>query len=189
PNVSTVLATASRTWSSSRMSQRIASARPPACSTARAAVWMVPGSFGLATSDLAATTTLAPSRAARSAIARPMPREAPVMKRVLPERVLMACRRSGGWGECHAAHCGDGGPLHARCGGKAAHPDAGDPRRSRLRPLSLVVLPLQQPAGDEPVHRLAGAEPGIAHPGVAPQNAQLHRRERIAAVHALVLEQ
>ena len=60
--------------------------RPPAASTAAAAVWMVPGSFGLATADLAAIATLAPSRAARSAIARPMPREAPVMNRVLPRR-------------------------------------------------------------------------------------------------------
>src|SRR3546814_15042469 len=50
---------------------------------------MVPGSFGLGTSDLAAIATLAPSRAARSAIARPMPREAPVMKRVWPLRVGM----------------------------------------------------------------------------------------------------
>ena len=40
---------------------------------------MVPGSFGLATPLLAAITMLAPSRAARSAIASPMPREAPVL--------------------------------------------------------------------------------------------------------------
>src|SRR3546814_7903104 len=58
-----------------------------------AVVWMVPDSFGLGTSDLAAIATLAPSRAARSAIARPMPREAPVMKRVLPLRSGI-----GGWG-------------------------------------------------------------------------------------------
>ena len=38
---------------------------------------------------LAAMTMLAPSRAARSAIARPMPREAPVMKRVLPLSVMI----------------------------------------------------------------------------------------------------
>ena len=41
------------------------------------------------TADFAAMATLAPSRAARSAIARPMPREAPVMNRVLPDRVDM----------------------------------------------------------------------------------------------------
>src|SRR5690606_38710179 len=57
--------------------------------TACAAVWIVPGRRGLGTSDLATMATLAPSRAARSAIARPMPREAPVMKRVLPARVAM----------------------------------------------------------------------------------------------------
>src|SRR5690606_17703191 len=64
----------------------------PASSTARAAVWMVPGSFGLATSDLAAITTFAPSRAARRAMARPMPREAPVMRRVLLARLLMVTK-------------------------------------------------------------------------------------------------
>ena len=37
-----------------------------------------------ASTVLAAMAILAPSRAARSAIARPMPRDAPVMKRVLP---------------------------------------------------------------------------------------------------------
>ena len=42
------------------------------------------------TTDFDAIATLAPSRAARSAIARPMPREAPVMNRVLPESVLIA---------------------------------------------------------------------------------------------------
>src|SRR5690606_15660713 len=35
---------------------------------------------------------------------------------------------------------------------------------SRLGPLSLVVLPLQDPAGDEAVHRLAGGEPGLVQP-------------------------
>jgi hypothetical protein len=36
-------------------------------------------------------TMLAPSRAARVAMARPMPREAPVMKRVLPFRLDAVC--------------------------------------------------------------------------------------------------
>src|SRR3546814_7574111 len=53
--------------------------------------------FGLGTSDLAAIATLAPSRAARSAIARPMPREAPVMKRVWLLRVGM--EREWGMGD------------------------------------------------------------------------------------------
>src|SRR5919112_350617 len=50
---------------------------------------MVPGSFGCGSAVLAATTMLAPSRAARSAMARPMPREAPVTNRVLPERLIV----------------------------------------------------------------------------------------------------
>src|SRR6478736_2259708 len=90
PKRSTACATAACTCSSSRMSQAIASAWPPAASTSAAAVWMVPGSFGFGTADFAAMTTLAPSRPARRAIARPMPREAPVMNRVLPWREAMA---------------------------------------------------------------------------------------------------
>ncbi|MCY1463480.1 hypothetical protein D9M71_813820 [compost metagenome] len=84
PNVSTAAATAALTWSSSRMSHFNAKPWPPAAFTASAALWMVPGNFGLGTEDLAAMATLAPSRAARSAMARPIPREAPVMNRVLP---------------------------------------------------------------------------------------------------------
>src|SRR4029450_4047241 len=45
---------------------------------------MLPSRWGCGVSVLAAIAILAPSRAARSAIASPMPREAPVMKRVLP---------------------------------------------------------------------------------------------------------
>src|SRR5271155_6072281 len=45
---------------------------------------MVPLSFGCGVAVLAAMAILAPSRAARSAIARPMPREAPVMNSVFP---------------------------------------------------------------------------------------------------------
>src|SRR5580704_11762931 len=48
---------------------------------------MVPGSLGCGVPVLAAITMLAPSRAARTAIARPMPRLAPVINRVLPARV------------------------------------------------------------------------------------------------------
>src|SRR6185369_2998531 len=49
---------------------------------------MVPGSFGFGSVVFAAITTLAPSAAARLPMARPMPREAPVMKRVLPCSVM-----------------------------------------------------------------------------------------------------
>ena len=88
PNASTASATAARTWSSSRMSMRTASPFPPASSISAAAVWIVPESLGWGSSVFPVTTTLAPSRAARSPMAFPMPRLAPVMKRVLPWRVL-----------------------------------------------------------------------------------------------------
>src|SRR5215469_16381432 len=51
---------------------------------------MVPASFGCGSAVLAATAMLAPSRAARSAIASPMPRLAPVMNSVLPVRLTVA---------------------------------------------------------------------------------------------------
>src|SRR5690606_29420179 len=150
-------------------------------STAAAALWMVPGSLGLGTSDLAAMTTLAPSRAARSAIARPMPRDAPVMNRVLPWR----------------AGIGDSGFVIGKAYPnppfRIPNPESPIPnpqcRLSRLRPLPLVVLPLEQPPGHEAVDRLAGAEPDVAHPRVALEQASFHWGQRVAAVHALVLEQ
>ena len=51
---------------------------------------MVPGNLGLGSAVLAAMAILAPSRAARSAMASPMPRLPPVMKSVLPERDMGA---------------------------------------------------------------------------------------------------
>src|SRR5579871_4351038 len=56
---------------------------------------MVPGRCLCGSAVLAAMAMLAPSFAARSAMARPMPRLAPVMNRVLPER-LMAFPPLGG---------------------------------------------------------------------------------------------
>ncbi len=88
PNVATVRSTAAWICSSSRMSTCSGRARPPAASISAAAEWMVPGSFGWGSAVLAAMATLAPSAAARNAIALPMPRLPPVMKRVLPKRVL-----------------------------------------------------------------------------------------------------
>src|SRR6266702_3293433 len=52
--------------------------------TSSAAVKMVPLSFGCGSAVFAAIATLAPSRAARSAIASPMPRLAPEINSVLP---------------------------------------------------------------------------------------------------------
>ncbi len=82
PNRLTAAAIAASTCASSRMSVAIASAFPPARSTSSAAVWMVPGSLGLGSAVLPMTTMLAPSAAARIAMAWPMPRVAPVMKSV-----------------------------------------------------------------------------------------------------------
>ena len=52
---------------------------------------MVPGSFGCGSVVFEAMTMFAPSRAARSAIALPIPRLAPVMKRVLSLRSGIVC--------------------------------------------------------------------------------------------------
>src|SRR5690606_31011005 len=56
---------------------------------------------------------------------------------------------------------------------------------SRLRPLPLVVLPLQDPPGDEAVHGLAGGEPGFAQPRRALEDAAFDRGDRLRAVRAL----
>jgi hypothetical protein len=63
------------------------SALPPSLSISSAAEKIVPGSFGWGSTVLAAMAMFAPSRAALSPIASPMPREAPVMNSVLPARV------------------------------------------------------------------------------------------------------
>src|SRR5512140_3742742 len=51
---------------------------------------MVPFSFGCGSAVLAASATLAPSRAARNAIASPMPRLAPDTNSVLPLRDVIS---------------------------------------------------------------------------------------------------
>src|SRR5262249_187845 len=82
PKAATVRSIASFTCASSRTSTTSGNALPPALAISSAAVKMVPGSLGCGWSVLAAMTMLAPSRAALSAMASPMPREAPVMKSV-----------------------------------------------------------------------------------------------------------
>src|SRR5277367_6188021 len=54
-----------------------------------AAVYTVSGNLGCGSPVLAATTTLAPSRAAGKAMASPMPQLAPVMNRVFPFRLCI----------------------------------------------------------------------------------------------------
>src|SRR5690606_26790636 len=88
PKCSAAWSMAARTATSSRTSSFRARALPPAWRTSSATVWMVPGSLGCGASLLAAMTTLAPSRAARRAISRPMPRLAPVMNSVLSCSVM-----------------------------------------------------------------------------------------------------
>ena len=100
PKRATACCTASITCASSRISHCTARPRPPACSISATAVWMVPASLGCGSAVLAAITTLAPSRAARRAMARPMPRLPPVMNRVLPLRFgpcRLMVRRSSHW--------------------------------------------------------------------------------------------
>src|SRR5579863_5014232 len=87
PNLAAHSRAAATTAASSRTSSTSGSARPPAASTSRAALWTVPASFGCGSAVLAAMAILAPSAAARSAIARPIPRLAPVMNSVLPARL------------------------------------------------------------------------------------------------------
>src|SRR6516225_2853235 len=73
---------------------------------------MVPLSFGCGSAVLAAMAILAPSRAAFSAMARPMPREAPVMNSVLPFRLM----RSGHPVVVGGAALGEGRERLARLG-------------------------------------------------------------------------
>ena len=94
PKWSAVCSIASLTAASSRTSTSSGSARPPAFAMSSAAVWMVPGSLGCGVAVLAAMAMLAPSRAARSAMASPMPREAPVMNRVLPASGMNGLREA-----------------------------------------------------------------------------------------------
>ena len=88
PNLAAVSATAFSTLCSSRMSHAIGSALPPAFSISSAAVKIVPGRRGSGVTVLAAMAMFAPSRAARSAIASPIPRLAPVTKSVFPARLM-----------------------------------------------------------------------------------------------------
>src|SRR3954454_24809825 len=94
PKRSTASATAAFTDSSSRMSPAIGRALPPAASISSAAVKIVPSSLGWGSVVLAIRATLAPSRAARSAIARPMPRLQPLTKSVLLARLVTRGREN-----------------------------------------------------------------------------------------------
>ena len=70
----------------------------------RAEPGQAPGYAASAAAEPYATATAAPARPSRSAVARPMPREAPVTRAVFPERLAMVMvlrrwcrRRRSGW--------------------------------------------------------------------------------------------
>lgn len=107
PNCLTAASTAFWTWISFRTSTAQGRHLPPAASTTRshdnqltfqeesitlllssAAVKIVPGNFGWGSVVLAAMMMLAPSLAAFNAMALPIPRLAPVIKRVRPANFL-----------------------------------------------------------------------------------------------------
>jgi hypothetical protein len=111
---------------------------------AAATVWIVSGSLGLGSSVFEAMAMLAPSAAARSAMARPIPRLAPVMNRVLPlsDRIMTPRLIAGvAWGPlwfspvkaARAAitsgfsrrRSAGSGPRTARCGAPCRRRDAG----------------------------------------------------------------
>lgn len=64
---------------------------------------MVPGSLGCGSAVLAAITIFAPSRAAFSAIAFPMPRDAPVIKIVRPANFLFQKKKN--YQKCAITEC------------------------------------------------------------------------------------
>lgn len=86
PNVATAFSMAAFTSLSFRMSHWIPRALPPASSISLHALAIVPGNLGCGSTVLARITTLAPSWASLLPIASPIPRDAPLMRAVLPLR-------------------------------------------------------------------------------------------------------
>ena len=129
--------------------RRSAAPVPPRLPRSRAAaVWIVPGSFGCGSTVFAAIATLAPSRAARSAIARPMPREPPVMNSVLP------CE--------HAAHRAIAASVSPRpnCGGRLARN---------------AVMPSTKSAVRRALRRSSRPRPAVARTACAPSDSRTQR--------------
>ena len=112
------------------MSVCTGSAWPPAASISAAALnRSCRAASGSSRSVFAAITMFAPSRAARLAIARPMPRDAPVMKRVLPLQVHRRCVAPSCRSAAHRRRPDDmrGRALRRRCDTPARR---GESRRS-----------------------------------------------------------
>src|SRR3979411_1582179 len=89
---------------------------------------MVPLSFGCGSAVLAAIATLAPSRAARNAIASPMPRLPPDTNSVLPFRLVIT-----------------GTPVGFQQSGSAPSPTRGEGAHFRWRYTALNIR-MQNPA-------------------------------------------
>ena len=95
PNLSSEACVIARTLSSSRTSHATASASRPSASTSSATLWIVPGSCRRGVSVRPATTTLHPAPASPKAMARPMPRVAPVTMATFPESSKKSVSPSG----------------------------------------------------------------------------------------------
>ena len=153
-----------RTRSAAPCRRRARSPRRP-CRSCRAA-------WDCGSSVFAAIATFAPSRAARSAIARPMPREPPVMNRVLPASMsrrdawLLAAERAPG-----------------RFSRNAAMPSAKSARaRARAEARGFGVELLGQRARERLAHEALGVadrEPRARRPATA-RSPRPRRRARRA---------
>jgi hypothetical protein len=91
PNASTVFWIASLTLFSSLMSHYTARHLPPRLSISFWAVKIVPSSLGCGVTVFARIAIFAPSFAARLAISKPIPLDAPVITIVLPFKVPSPC--------------------------------------------------------------------------------------------------
>src|SRR3954471_13316075 len=104
---------------------------------------MVPGSFGCGSADFAAITTLAPSRAARTPMASPMPRDAPVMNSVLSLSDIAAasaCQRQRR--VLHEGGAGDHRLLHPLCANRDIFgEEAGERDAGRVSRIGVTALP------------------------------------------------
>src|SRR5579875_3706254 len=173
PKRATVSAMASFTADSSRTSTASARARPPAFSISAAAVWMVPSSLGCGVTVFAATAMLAPSAAALSAIANPIPREPPVTNSVLPASDTNLLRERGRRAG-HAVRPFGDRPLETRrLDGDVLGEEArqGDPRG----PVK-AVPPRREPLPRK--HASAGRVAEQPQIGSAPRQDRIRRRLR-----------
>src|SRR5215213_12037985 len=90
-------------------------------------------------------TIFAPSRAARRPIARPIPREAPVMKSVLPARLMTSARQCQ-WRVVHRVRPGKDRLFEPACGSREVlREEAAERNPARMSGIRLALL--HQPGG------------------------------------------